>query len=881
MFKKVLAALAAVLLGVGISLTAVAAPASAHTGDLTAAATCVNGEYKVTYTLKITQTDLKGTAYWRIGTTSFDGTPTNNTGMSNSVATNGSGSYVLTTITLPGTSTKAPWAYAYTIWTDQFGKGSDGGDIALGGNCDTPKTPVTVNPGASATPPTCTEAGKLVIPTQTGVVFSGGANGAGPGTYTIVAAAAPGYTLTAPYSKTITVLPANGDLCEKVTIPVSSKNQMTCVAGVASGSYTLPAAGQWVEWYVNDVKTTTPSPVTTPGTVKVEAKITAAGLAAGVKFTDGTTVKTYNHQFTAPENCLKVTTPVSSKSQMTCVAGVASGSYTLPATTWVDWYVDGVKTTTPSAVTTAGTVKVEAKINAAGLAAGIVFTDGTTVKTFNHLFTAPENCFKIAAPTTTKSQTCVAGGLSGSYTLPATTWVDWYVNDVKTTTPTTVTVAGDVKVEAKINAAGLAAGIVFTDGSTSKLTTHTFTTPENCQKIAAPTTQKSQTCVAGGLSGSYTLPATTWVDWYVDGVKTTTPTTVTVAGDVKVEAKINAAGLAAGIVFTDGSTVSTTTHTFTTPEDCQKIAAPTTQKSQTCVAGGLSGSYTLPATTWVDWYVDGVKTTTPTTVTVAGDVVVEAKINTAGLAAGIVFTDGSTVSSTTHTFTTPEDCEKVTIPVSTKSVMECVLNAPTGSYTLPPTKWVEWYVNGALTTTPTDVHTAGDVVVEARITAAGIAAGIVFTDGSTSKTVTHTFVLPVESCDPPTLAILHPTATQVAGSCTADPTYTLSNTTSVYGGVQWWIGDPQIKTTPGTHKASWGSTIVVEATVVDPVHDGIDPSPATWTFKFPAKPACGDLITLALTGSSPGGFVPWIAGALLLLGGAGLYFQRRLVTAKK
>ena len=705
MFKKVLAALAAVLLGVGISLTAVAAPASAHTGDLTAAATCVNGEYKVTYTLKISSTDLKGTAYWRIGTTSFDGTPSNNNGMNDSVATNGSGSYVLTTITLPGTSKKAPWAYAYTIWSDKFGKGSDGGDIALGGNCETTKTPVTVNPGASTTPPTCLAAGTLVIPSQEGITFSGGTNGDGPGTYTIKATANAGYVLTAPYSKTLTVLPANGDLCEKVTIPVSSKNQMTCVAGVASGSYTLPAAGQYVEWFVDGVKTTTPSPVTTAGNVKVEAKITAAGIAAGVKFTDGTTVKTYNH-----------------------------------------------------------------------------------------LFTTPENCFKIAAPTTEKSQTCVAGGLSGSYTLPATTWVDWYVNDVKTTNPIAVTVAGDVKVEAKINAAGLAAGIVFTDGSTSKITTHTFTAPENCVKIAAPTTEKAQTCVAGGLSGSYTLPATTWVDWYVNDVKTVNPSEVTVAGDVKVEAKINAAGLAAGIVFTDGST--------------SKI--------------------------------------------------------------------------TTHTFTAPEDCEKVTIPVSSKSVMECKFNLPTGSYTLPDAgPWVEWYVDGVKTTTPTDVHKAGDVVVEANITPAGIAAGIVFTDGTTSKSVTHTFTLPTESCDPPVLALLDPTATHFDGSCTADPTYTLSNTTSEHGGVQWWIGDPQVKTTPGTHKASWGSTVVVEATVVDPINDGLETNPAVWEFKFPAKPACGDLITLALTGSSPGGFVLGIAGALLLLGGAGIYFQRRLVTAKK
>jgi LPXTG-motif cell wall-anchored protein len=100
--------------------------------------------------------------------------------------------------------------------------------------------------------------------------------------------------------------------------------------------------------------------------------------------------------------------------------------------------------------------------------------------------------------------------------------------------------------------------------------------------------------------------------------------------------------------------------------------------------------------------------------------------------------------------------------------------------------------------------------------------------------------------------------------------------------VQWWVGDPQVKTTPGTHKATWGSTVVVEATLVDAVNDGFEKYAQTeYTFKFPAKPACGDLLTLALTGSSTGGFVPLIAGALLLLGGAGIYFSRRLVTTSK
>ncbi len=106
--------------------------------------------------------------------------------------------------------------------------------------------------------------------------------------------------------------------------------------------------------------------------------------------------------------------------------------------------------------------------------------------------------------------------------------------------------------------------------------------------------------------------------------------------------------------------------------------------------------------------------------------------------------------------------------------------------------------------------------------------------------MTHKFALPAATCDPPTLALLNPTATQDNGSCFADPTYTLSNTTSAHGGVQWWIGNPQakapqVKTTPGTHMASWGSTVVVEATVVDPINDGLEKSASRLDLHVPGQ----------------------------------------------
>ena len=82
----------------------------------------------------------------------------------------------------------------------------------------------------SATPPTCETAGSLVIPAQTGVVFSGGANGDGPGDYTIVASAAPGYTLTAPFSQSISVLPklsVDSESCITLVV-LTDPHESTC-----------------------------------------------------------------------------------------------------------------------------------------------------------------------------------------------------------------------------------------------------------------------------------------------------------------------------------------------------------------------------------------------------------------------------------------------------------------------------------------------------------------------------------------------------------------------------------------------------------------------------------------------------------------------------
>ncbi len=208
--KRMLAAIAAAALLVSGAVLGFATSASAHTGDLNATAYCnpQTGEYEVTYTLTIANTGLSGTSWWRVGTTSFDGTPSSNAGMTDNptVATAGSGNYPLTTITLPGNSTQAPWAYAWSEWTDGYKYGSDGGDIALLGDCTKPDEPIA-DAALSFTPPTCTTGGTVAEGTLTHATWTtplsvDGAN------YSATATADEGYTFpdgskTKPFSGTL------------------------------------------------------------------------------------------------------------------------------------------------------------------------------------------------------------------------------------------------------------------------------------------------------------------------------------------------------------------------------------------------------------------------------------------------------------------------------------------------------------------------------------------------------------------------------------------------------------------------------------------------------------------------------------------------------
>ncbi|ANJ27537.1 hypothetical protein ATC03_13270 [Agromyces aureus] len=146
MWRRAAAVLTTLALAGGLSVVAMAAPASAHTGDLKATAVCntTTGMYDVTYTLELTQVDknLTGSTKWRVGGSSFDGTPKSDAGMNKGpIPSQGNATLVLGTESISGTSTTGPWVYAYTTWNDKYSKGSDGRVEKLKGDCRTSNTP--------------------------------------------------------------------------------------------------------------------------------------------------------------------------------------------------------------------------------------------------------------------------------------------------------------------------------------------------------------------------------------------------------------------------------------------------------------------------------------------------------------------------------------------------------------------------------------------------------------------------------------------------------------------------------------------------------------------------------------------------------------------
>lgn len=128
--------------------------------------------------------------------------------------------YSFTVSDIPGSTTSIVIT-STTTWTDHGG-GTDVRTATILGPTDGCLQEVSVSTAPSATAPTCQADGSLVVPAQASILFAGGANGAGPGTYDITATALSGFKLSGVSTWHIVVLARTTVGCETPT-PSSSQ----------------------------------------------------------------------------------------------------------------------------------------------------------------------------------------------------------------------------------------------------------------------------------------------------------------------------------------------------------------------------------------------------------------------------------------------------------------------------------------------------------------------------------------------------------------------------------------------------------------------------------------------------------------------------------
>ncbi len=244
------------------------------------------------------------------------------------------------------------------------------------------------------------------------------------GDYTVKVVAAPGFVVAglASWPQKVTVAaPAH---CEKLSVPVVPTAAITCKA---DGSYTLPTV-TGVSWLVNGALTAPGThPVATATTVHFEAVA-----ADTYGFPDGATTS-WDHQFVAPTGCELTTHPLVTPANVTWVNPTCStdGSYTIPATTGVLWFIGATPVNPGKYVVTAATTRT---ITAKPDAPAYGFDTGVTTS-WNVVIAAPPSANDPAcnlqthplvtpAAVTAKQPTCA---VDGSYTIPTTTGVEYSI----------------------------------------------------------------------------------------------------------------------------------------------------------------------------------------------------------------------------------------------------------------------------------------------------------------------------------------------------------------------------------------------------------------------------------------------------------------------
>lgn len=420
----------------------------------------------------------------------------------------------------------------------------------------------------------------VTIPTSTGVLYRVGTVLRDPGVYqasgsvTVTAAPSAGYAIDGATSWSHVF----SDVVTPDTEVTPAAPTFTDQPGVVSDTYTIPATAG-VAYQVGGA-------TAVAGTYPGSGTVTVAAVPQAGYTIVGTS--SWTHVFSTARTVVAATPP-----GFTDVDGAAGDKYTIPSKTGVTYQVAG-------ATKTAGDHPGSGTVTVTAVAASDAYQLSGTASwsfTFDPLaYVTP------AAPTFTDP----AGTASDVVVIPSQAGVGYYIGGVKQTAGSKAA-SGTVTVAAQPEA-----GYAFTTGATASWS-RAFTATRTTVTPAAPTF----TDVDGTANDRVVIPSQTGVAYTVNGV-------ARAAGSYAATGATTVVASAASDAYQIASGATTSwTYTF----DAQFYVTPTAP-----TWNDTADTYTIPAQTGVDYYVDGaVKPAGTYTVTVGSTLV---STNFTGLANG-------------------------------------------------------------------------------------------------------------------------------------------------------------------------------------------------------------------------------------------------------
>jgi len=575
--------------------------AGAHHNTVTGVSACADesGTYTVTWSIQNSEANTAETA-----TLTYTGGGT----LSSSTVDIGKGGTVQVTQSgIPGTATSASLT-ADGLWTNGQTNQSSG-SVTLGGTCTTTATPAAptvtqaecTGPGQAATP-------TYRIPATTGVEYRINSQAVAAGTYslaqgssvTVTAVAQPGYTLTGQTSWTLTANRIDCTVTSTPATPTIAQAECTAPGQATTARYTIPTTAG-VEYRIGGDRVAAGSYDLAQGSSVTVTAVAQPGYTL-------TGQSTWTLTANRIDCTVKATpaTPTITQAACTGTPGDATiPTYTIPATAGVNYLVNGSVVAAGTYSTTQGaTVSITAEPKS-----GYVLEGTASWSLQATAIDCTEHVTVVAA--VFGNETCVnRASVDGTLVLPATTGVVYSVS------PASAIIAAVPAPDAvtAIDGSNVAPGTyAITPGVTITVTarpatgytlegtttfTHVYPAALDCTEHVEP---------AQATTATYTIPATTGVEYRVNGSETAAQAgTYPLAQGASVEIEASAK---TGYTLEGDDEWTLTAKTI----DCTVTTTPTapTYTVQACLYPSYTvqpATVTIPATTGVVYSLDGVVT---------------------------------------------------------------------------------------------------------------------------------------------------------------------------------------------------------------------------------------------------------------------------------